>query len=71
MAESFANDPKVLGVFKYALKKYLDIFDTPDLLSFVLSLVLNWIFYKLWSGIIEDNWLVNLAGSMIEAELRM
>ncbi len=71
MAESLANDPKVLGVFKDALEKYLNVFDTPDLFSFVLSLILNWISYKFWSGIIEHDWLVNLASSMIEAELRM
>ena len=49
MAESLADDPKVLGVFKYALEKYLDVFNAPDLSSFVLSLIVDRIPYELWS----------------------
>lgn len=71
MAESLADDPKVLGVFKYALEKNLNIFDAPDLLSFVLSLIVDRIPYELWTGIIVHNGLDNLACAMIEAELRM
>jgi hypothetical protein len=71
MAQSLADDPKVLGVFKYALEKNLNIFDAPDLLSFVLSLIVDRIPYELWTGIIVHNRLDNLAGAMIEAELRM
>ena len=71
MAESLADDPKVLGVFKYALEKNFDVFDAPDLPSFVLSLIVDRIPYELWSGIIVHNRLHNLAGSMVEAELRM
>ena len=71
MAESLTDDPKVLRVLKYALEKNLNIFDAPDLLSFVLCLIVDWIPYELWSGIIVHNGLDNLAGSMIEAELRM
>jgi hypothetical protein len=71
MAQSLADDPKVLWVFKYTLEKNLNIFDAPDLLSFVLSLIVDRIPNELWSGIIVHNRLDNLAGSMIEAELRM
>ena len=49
MAESLADDPKVLGVFKYTLEENLYIFDTPDLPSFVLSLIVDRIPYELWS----------------------
>lgn len=71
MAESLADDPKVLGVLKNALEKNLNIFDAPNLLAFVLSLIVDRIPYELWSGIIVDNGLDNLACAMIEAELRM
>jgi len=71
MAESLADDPKVLGVFKYTLEKNFDVFDAPDLPSLVLSLIVDRIPYELWSGIIVHNRLDNFAGSMVEAELRM
>lgn len=65
MAQSLADDPKVLGVFKNALEKNLDVFDAPDLPSFVLSLIVDRIPYELWSGIIVHNWLDNFASSMV------
>jgi hypothetical protein len=65
MTESLANDPKVLGVFKYALEKNFDVFDAPDLPSLVLSLIVDRIPYELWSRIIVHNRLDNLSGSMI------